>query len=225
MAEIFTIVAPDFEGSISEFKRQRFIDCLLSQSLPSWRLLLIHDGPRAAPIEYPLDPRVECVSTDERANDWGHTQRALGISLARGRYIWVVNPDNVLYRHSLAIAHAYSMHDKKQYGYRVGTHSPQVYCENPDVLICAVRMMGLVSMGHTGGHVRMRGDERKNQLIFPGWPPRKFGVDAMSLIAKSEIYKEIGWPFRHEDSDGDIIQAITEQYGYLLIPEILGEHW
>lgn len=225
MEEIFTIVSPDYEGAVTEYSRQRFIESLLRQSFPCWRLLLIHDGPRDAPIERVRDGRITYLSTERRANDWGHSQRDFGISLADGEFIWVINPDNYLQSHALAIAYAYSRHEKSTHQYKVASGEVQTYCNNPDVLICAIRMMGLVSMGHTGGHVRFRGRELQHQLLFPGWPPRKFGVDAMSMIARAGIYKSFGWPYRHEDSDGDVIESITSTHGYKLVPEILGEHW
>jgi hypothetical protein len=223
--EIFTIIAPDYDGVVTSYARRRFVDSLLQQSFPLWRLLLIHDGPRTESVPCFSDSRIECLSTAERANDWGHSQRAYGLSIANGELIWIINPDNVIYPHSLAIAHAYSLNEKRTSYFRVGSDRVLATTDNPEVLICAIRMMGLRTAAHTGGHIRLRGYEANHQLLLAGWPPKKYNVDAMSLIAKASIYRDFGWPYKHEDSDGDVIEGITSKHGYMLIPEILGEHW
>jgi hypothetical protein len=221
----FTIISPDYFGAISAFRRETFLNSVLSQSFLSWELLLIHDGPRPAGHEIAVtDERVIQSETATRYNDWGHSLRDIGIKAARGKYILIVNPDNVIYQHTLAILHAYSMHSETARDFQFKTGELVRRRENPKVLVFGVKMMGAMHVAN-GFAARIRGTELKNQYILPGWPPRKLLIDAMSCAVDAQIWKKRGWYLKHEESDGDLIAEICEENGYIVIPDVLGEHW
>jgi glycosyltransferase involved in cell wall biosynthesis len=221
----FTIVSPDYHGAISDFRRNSFLHSVVGQSFPNWELLLIHDGPRPTALQNTIkDDRIHFLETTTRYNDWGHTLRDIGIKKARGKYIWIMNADNIAYPHTLAILHAYSLHKERHQDFKFKGGEIIRRKENPKVLVFGVKMMGAMHV-HNGAAARLRGRELEQQYLLPGWPPQKFRIDAMSCVVDKEIWMEKGWYQKHEESDGDLISEICEKHGYTLIPEILGEHW
>lgn len=79
-----------------------FVESILSQSSHNWRLHLIHDGPGPEFIrimnQYWGDTRINYFCTETRANDWGHSLRALGLSTIQekdSRYVLFTNADNI----------------------------------------------------------------------------------------------------------------------------------
>lgn len=223
---IFSIISPDYDGLIGFHRRQSFLESVLRQSFPLWELILIHDGPRSQDLVV-KDKRVIMISTPERRNDWGHSSRNFGLSIAQGDYIIHCNADNYLYEHCLAILYANSLHSKRVIRYKRSASSQvDEFAENPDVLIYAIKMMGVTSPALDYFQLRSRGSELGSQLILPGWPPKLKSIDAMQLVAKSTIWKEIGgWTDTSKEADGKIFEMIAAKYGYKVIPEILGEHW
>jgi len=75
-----------------------FVESILSQTNENWRLLLIHDGPwDDSDLKYfsVLDYRIECLSSESRFNDWGHSLRAMAIpKLPYSKYTLITNGDN-----------------------------------------------------------------------------------------------------------------------------------
>jgi hypothetical protein len=48
----------------------------------------------------------------------------------------------------------------------------------------------------------------------------------MQMVARKNIWMKYGgWNDKSEQSDGIKIQEITLNEGYLVVPDILGEHW
>ena len=223
---IFSIISPDYDGSISSHRRQSFLESVIRQSFPLWELILIHDGPRSRDLVV-KDKRVMTISTPERRNDWGHSSRNFGLNIARGDYIIHCNADNYFYEHCLAILYANSLNSKRIIRYKKLASSQVIgFTENPEVLIYAVKMMGVIGPELDYFQLRSRGSELSSQLLLPGWPPKLRSIDAMQLVAKSTIWKEIGgWTDTSKEADGKIFEMIAGKYGYKVIPEILGEHW
>ena len=76
-----------------------FIESILAQTEENWRLLVIHDGPSVEfgkiMEPYLKDPRIDCMLTSKRYNDWGHSLRKLGIEkLGDSEYTLTTNCDN-----------------------------------------------------------------------------------------------------------------------------------
>lgn len=73
------------------------INSLLAQTDDRWVAHLINDGPdktaRKVCESYP-DPRLTYIETPERINDWGHSLRVLGLSLAETPLWATQNADN-----------------------------------------------------------------------------------------------------------------------------------
>lgn len=137
------------------------------------------------------------------------------------------NSDNVLYQNTLAILYADSKWKKETIKYKSqGDDTIKEFVINPDCLVFGVKMFGMLNYSNTRSMMRFINHEDRFQTILTGWPPNKYSIDAMQLVAKREIWENIGyWYLKHEESDGDIIQKVTTTFGYLTIPEVLGEHW
>jgi hypothetical protein len=168
------------------------------------------------------------MSTEERKNDWGHSLRDIGIREAAGKYIIHLNADNTLYEHCLAILYAYSLRPAVKISRRNADPAIESsdFSINPSVLIYATKMMGKVSVAAADSAVRLRGHENEHQVILSGWPPRRNRIDAMQLVATKKIWEQIGgWYDKSQESDGIIFEKICKDYGYLVVPEVLGEHW
>jgi len=223
----FSIICPDYHGVVSHSRRHAAIGSVLRQSFPDWELVVIHDGPRKEPLRDAFeDGRIRWVETDVRHNDWGHSLRHAGITIARGDYIVHLNADNVLYEHCLAILHAYSRRRERRVEVSTPTGEVAISRVNPQVLVFAARMMGCLNALQMPAFVRKPGNEWLDQLLLPGWPPQGGRIDCMQLVARRSIWQEIGgWYDRTERSDGVIFAEICRRYGYLMVPDVLGEHW
>jgi glycosyltransferase involved in cell wall biosynthesis len=222
---------PHYHKTIPHDRFVRAVSCILAQSHPGWELLIYHDGPVEDPTtqafaESLTDPRIHFEATVHRHGDWGHSLRDLGINAARGEYIFNTNSDNVLYPHCLAILAAYSLWPKRTLKLHDKRGEANNFVMNPDLLVYGVKMMGCINTANLPGFSRVRGQEEHLQLVLPGWPPNKHKIDAMQLVARRELWLDSGgWNDRSEESDGDIIQHLTRRHGYLVVPEVLGEHW
>lgn len=228
----FSLIVPDFADAVSEHRREACVESLLRSSWRDFEVLWFHDGPAPAALQQRMehltavDARFHFQSTPERHNDWGHSLRDLGIWQARGRYLLHLNADNLLYPQALATLHAYSQNSPKVVKGRGRNGSVVKHRINPEVLIFAILLMGCVNVFGGSGHVRQLGEEAGQQLILPGWPPQPFMIDAMQLVTTREIWQATGgWRDKRETSDGRLLSAIARRHGYLVIPEIMGEHW
>jgi hypothetical protein len=225
---VFSIVSPDFDAVVSDERRAACVSSVIRQSFPLWELLLIHDGPRKKEIPISSDPRIRYIQTDDRHNDWGHSLRDIGIREAKGRYILHLNADNLIYEHCLAIVYAYSLRKPLKFKQKKLPQSDvqASMIVNPGVLIFGVKMMGKLSIAAGDSAYRLPGHEERFQAILPGWPPRRNRIDAMQLVATKKIWEKIdGWYDKSKESDGIIYQKLCHDFGYLVIPDVLGEHW
>jgi hypothetical protein len=230
----FSVVIPDYHRSVSAYRREQCIESLLRSSWRDYEILLYHDGP--APEELVAaygayeasDPRIKTCITEQRCGDWGHSLRDLGIRQARGQYIVHLNADNVLYPHAMQTLYAYSLLESRLLPLKAGPvfASEAVHVVNSDVLIFAIKMMGMINVLGSSVLARIPDQHLEYSLILPGWPPVSNRIDAMQLVAKKEIWLALGgWHDKREASDGYLLESIAKLHGYRVIPEILGEHW
>ena len=222
---------PHYDGSIPHDRFIRAVSHIKAQSYPLWELLIYHDGPISSPalLDYAKsisDKRIKFIQTKKRFNDWGHTLRDMGIAAAGGDYIFITNSDNVIYQNALAILAAYALRPRQEIGMKHPDGSVRKHIFNPEVLIYAVKMMGSFNYLNEYKTSRLKGAEEQLQLILSGWPPNKYSVDAMQMVAKRSVWvRHGGWSKKNEESDGELIQHITRNEGYFIVPEVLGEHW
>ena len=215
----FSIIVPHFDGSISDSALLRGLGSLAAQSSRDFEVLLLHDGPLSRPLP-PLDhlalPALRLDIGAQRHNDWGHSLRDAGIRRARGDYIVHFNPDNVLYPQALEKLDLASR--------RPVAPAPRAdLLENPQVLIFSIVMRGMSFNGR--GPIWRSGDPERS-LVYTGLPPVHGLIDCMQLVARRELWLEIGgWYDRSEASDAAIYMKLIEQRGARYVMAVLGEHW
>ena len=75
-----------------------FVESILSQTNPSWRLLLVHDGPDMPEFlkKKPKDKRITVMHTPHRYGDYGHSLRDIGLKTIKddSYYTLITNVDN-----------------------------------------------------------------------------------------------------------------------------------
>ncbi len=226
-----SIIAPDFEDSVSPTRFENFIFSVLSQYHDDWELFIIHDGKRKKPLSihdtYLKDPRIKFLESNVRFNDWGHTLRDMGAKEASGEYLLFCNADNVLYEHCLSLIYSFSRKKYSNIDF-INNSDNRIHSFNPSnkVILYGIKMRGNVHHSMSSTSLRQKGFEFKYSTILSGAPPLPTQVDAMQMCCKREVFMELGgWHDKLEDSDGRIISKICASVGYSVIPEILGEHW
>ena len=204
----FSIIVPHYQGSIRHGRFLRGINSLLEQSFKEYEILCYHDGPL---LDDKVGFPIEVKATEKRFNNWGHSLRDLGIKEAKGKYIIMFNPDNVLYSYALNELHRKSLEKYKMF-------------YNDNIIIFPVYMKGMQYNGSKAW--REKGTEDKWQIVLSGMPVIKCNIDCMQLVMKTELWKRYnGWYDKSETSDGSMYPRFVKEHGARWVGKILGEHW
>jgi len=221
---MFSIIMIDYDQSVDRDYMRRAIQCLMVQTNQSFEVILLHDGPKAQSYEEELSEQElafidQIVVTEQRFNNWGHTQRDMGIRAASGEYILHFNADNVLYPHALERLAFYAEQDLPPIYDKAGSIK-----NDNSILIYSIYMKGVVFCN--GGYSRRPGEEDTYSTIMTGIPTRFRNIDCMQLVMKRECWlQENGWYDKSRNSDGIMYPDLVAKYGARYLPELLGEHW
>lgn len=220
----FSIIMIDYDQSVERDYMRRAINCLMSQTYQSFEIILLHDGPKEHDYSKELSKAQlefidQIIITDERLNNWGHSQRDMGIRAAKGDYIIHFNADNVLFPHAL-----------ERLAFHATQELPPIYDTSGEIkndnsiLIFSIYMRGVVFCN--GGYSRRVGQEDTYSTIMTGIPTRYGNIDCMQLVMKRECWlKENGWYDKSRNSDGVMYPDLVKKYGARYLAELLGEHW
>ena len=220
----FSIIMIDYDQSVERDYMRRAINCLMSQTYQSFEIILLHDGPKEHDYSKELSKAQlefidQIIITDERLNNWGHSQRDMGIRAAKGDYIIHFNADNVLFPHAL-----------ERLAFHATQELPPIYDTSGEIkndnsiLIFSIYMRGVVFCN--GGYSRRVGQEDTYSTIMSGIPTRYGNIDCMQLVMKRECWlKENGWYDKSRNSDGVMYPDLVKKYGARYLAELLGEHW
>lgn len=247
---MFSVVVTDYDASIPrDYFRRKMAD-LAAQSCNDFEVLVYHDGPKHTPYATELDgmqlhPATRFITTEARQNDWGHSNRDRGIHEAKGEWIIHTNADNVFYPDMIATLKAAATDGAPSFAVtkhrfpiiiksivkRVdryfGTNlRRETVCavDNPDVLVYAIRMQGMVA--GSGNGLRRTELAGQRNLIFGGVPVRRGHIDAMQFVMRRNLWiAEGGWSDKRADSDGYLYERFARKYVVRAVPEVLGEHW
>jgi glycosyltransferase involved in cell wall biosynthesis len=207
----FSIIVPHYQGSISDEIFARGMKCLEDQTFKDFEVLVYHDGPAEKPIIIPPSLNSKVKITDQRENDWGHSNRDRGIKKANGEYIIHFNPDNILYPNALEEIYHESVKD-----YLIETSN--------GIVIFPILMTGM----QTNGRIFWRNkiNAGKNRVLFTGMPAIKNNIDCMQLVMKKSLWvANKGWYDKSKDSDSIMYPKFVNQYGARYCSKVLGEHW
>ena len=194
----FSIIVPHYDGSISDERFLEGMESLSKSTFKDFEVLIYHDGPVSRPLPNidHLGLNYKFKETRKRYNNWGHSQRDLGIKDASGDFIVHFNPDNILYENAL------------QAIYENETLSVRGATVPFDILICPIHMEGMV---RTGEHV-MRTYDPKHLATLTGAPTMLYNIDCMQLVMKRSLWlKYGGWYDKSETSDGVMYSRFVEE--------------
>jgi len=215
----FSIIVPHYDGSISDATFERGIKCLLNQTLQDFEVLIYHDGPISRPIPKiweSFGDRAKLIITDKRKNDWGHSNRDLGIKIASGEYILHFNPDNILYEDAIESL-------SKEIKFNKVRKLDGAVIPN-DIIVFPVIMRGMQSNGKMLW--RDKNFVNSDYMVFTGYPPVKNNIDCMQVVIKTSIWRlHGGWFDKREDGDGNMYPLFIHTYQARYCSKILGEHW
>ena len=222
----FSIIVVDYDQSVKRRYLRRAIRSIMNQTIDTSEIeiLLFHDGPKQADYSKELDVEelnaIHSITiTEQRFNNWGHSQRNMGIEQATGEYIVHLNADNLLYPNALE---RLLYHADKTYP-PIFDAAGNIKNSN-DILIFCLSMKGVVFCN--GGFSRRPGEEDSYAVILTGIPTKFRNIDCMQLVMKRQCWlQENGWHNLSRNSDGIMYPEFVKKYGARYVPEILGEHW
>lgn len=211
---LFSIIIIDFEGSVSRSDFRRNIESLINQTCFDFEVLVYHDGPKETEYSEDLSGlvlpfKIRFFSTQERENDWGHSNRDRGIREAEGKWIIHTNADNVFYSNLISTLKLAAIDNGpcftqrpslplliKSIARRVdvifGTdfRRSRTVVAAPQILIYAIRMQGMLAAGSRC----MRKPELAGivSLIWGGVPVSVGTIDAMQFVMLRDIWLNEG---------------------------------
>ena len=173
----------------------RAIECVDAQIHWNWEHIIVADGPLSRPINTDNQKR-RLITLPRSTNDSGNTPRAVGLQGADSDYVIFFDDDNLMF---------------PQYLSTVLDHMR--YHDYPASIIC-----GIVHMGPLPAKL---GDPPQ---VLKGNPPILQNVDTLQFTTRTDLMKTHGWLNKGYLADGYTIESFTQQYGYAVIPDVLGVH-
>lgn len=247
---LFSVIVTDYEPSINRSDFRRKMTCLASQTCKDFEVLVYHDGPKPTPYAdeiagLAIHGDTKFITTEVRANDWGHSNRDLGIREATGTWIIHTNADNVFFPQLIerlkekVETPSFAMRENMRFQRRPirgilkrfdrifgTTYSRKKFepSSEKEILIFGILMRGLVATA--SGYKRFPETAHHNALIFGGIPVKFGQIDAMQFVMRRDLWLKVGgWYDRREESDGYMFEKLTKRFVVTAVPEILGEHW
>lgn len=180
------------------------IHCFLAQTVQNFKLLVLHDGfdSRMSNLLHDFKDRypgvIDFKFSEQRHNDYGHSNRAWGIELADTPYILLTNDDNY--------------------------YCP-VFCEWMFKAIHEANAdIGMCDMLHS--HDRPGGRPQAPYRYFET-APKRLSVDIGCFIAKTELAKKVGFRDKTRDGDATYFEDLMRASGrgrFVKVPNALLVH-
>lgn len=196
----FTIIATDAENHVPRDRMKQGIRSILGQTFDDYELLIIHDGPRSKEFELDLPGNARLIETDKFYGIYGLEEFYAGFGWGH-------------HSRDLGIKEAkgdYILHfniDNILYPHALQTISDKIDKTSADVVIYACT------------------HEKFKVNYFSGIPPVMGKIDLLQCVASKRAWESIGGWHRYDHSaDGFLFEEIISKYGYVHIPEVLGEN-
>ncbi|MGI9211393.1 MAG: glycosyltransferase [Methylococcaceae bacterium] len=225
----FSLIVVHYEGSVSRPEVVRCLQSLYFQKYRNFEILLLHDGPRTQTWETdefppPPDIRLKTLSTPQRANDYGHSLRDLGIRMARGKYLLITNADN--YHYTDMLLQVYT---------EIIRPYPKVVIHDidrtaADIIIFGILASGYMSLGTHENIIDFREFNmqmaRQQWMYLSGYPSIVKNIDCMQFVMRRELWlKEGGWYIKvAQAADGLLYEVMVKKYGVRYVVGPLAEH-
>lgn len=196
----FTIIATDAENHVPRNRMKQGIKSILNQTFTDYELLVIHDGPRSKEFELDLPANARSIETDKFYGIYGLEEFYAG-------YGWGHHSRDLGIKEAVG---EYILHfniDNILYPHALQTISNAIDKTKADVIIYACT------------------HEKFGVKYFSGIPPVMGKVDLLQCVASKKAWDSIGGWHRYDHSaDGFLFEEIISKYGYIHIPEVLGEN-
>lgn len=196
----FSIIATDAENHVPREKMKQGVRSILDQTYEDYELLIIHDGPRSNPFELDLPENARLLETEKFYGIYGLDEFYAGFGWghhSRDMGIKVAEGEYILHFNI----------DNILYPHALQTISDKIDKTKADVVIYACT------------------HEKFDIKYFSGLPPVMGKVDLLQCVASKKAWESIGgWHRYDHSSDGFLFEEIIARYGYVHIPEVLGEN-
>lgn len=199
----FTVIATDAENHVPRNRMKQGIDSLAKQTFEDFELLIIHDGPRTGSYDNELDEvpkNTKFIHTDQHYGIYGLEEFYAG-------YGWGHHSRDLGLKQA---AGDYILHfniDNILYPDALQKISDKIDKTNADIIVFACK------------------HEKFDIQYFSGIPPVMGKVDLLQCVASKKAWGSIGGWYRYDHSaDGYLFQEMVARYGYVHIPEVLGEN-
>jgi len=196
----FSIIATDAENHVPREKMKQGVRSILDQTYEDYELLIIHDGPREKPFELDLPENARLLETEQFYGIYGLDEFYAGFGWghhSRDMGIKVAEGEYILHFNI----------DNILYPHALQTISDKIDNTKADVVIYACT------------------HEKFDIKYFSGIPPVMGKVDLLQCVASKKAWDSIGgWHRYDHSSDGFLFEEIIARYGYVHIPEVLGEN-
>lgn len=199
----FTIIATDAEHHVPRAGMREGIESLNRQTFKDFELLIIHDGPREGSYDNELGDVPEntgFICTDKHYGIYGTDEFYAGYGWghhSRDLGIKQASGDYILHFNI----------DNVLYPNALQIISDTIDATESDVVIFACT------------------HEKFGVKYFSGIPPVMGKIDLLQCVASKKAWESIGGWHRYDHSaDGFLFEEIIKKYGYVHIPEVLGEN-
>lgn len=196
----FSIIATDAENHVPREKMKQGVRSILDQTYEDYELLIIHDGPRSNPFELDLPENARLLETEKFYGIYGLDEFYAGFGWghhSRDMGIKVAEGEYILHFNI----------DNILYPHALQTISDKIDKTKADVVIYACT------------------HEKFDIKYFSGIPPVMGKIDLLQCVASKKAWESVGgWHRYDHSSDGFLFEEIIARYGYVHIPEVLGEN-
>ena len=196
----FSIIATDAENHVTREKMKQGVRSILDQTYEDYELLIIHDGPRSNPFELDLPENARLLETEKFYGIYGLDEFYAGFGWghhSRDMGIKVAEGEYILHFNI----------DNILYPHALQTISDKIDKTKADVVIYACT------------------HEKFDIKYFSGIPPVMGKIDLLQCVASKKAWESVGgWHRYDHSSDGFLFEEIIARYGYVHIPEVLGEN-
>lgn len=196
----FTVIATDAENHVPRNKMKQGVQSILNQTFNDYELLIIHDGPRSKDFEIDLPSHGRLLETEKFYGIYD-------LEKFYGGYGWGHHSRDL----GLKVSQGeYIIHfniDNILYPHALQTISDKIDKTGSEVIVFASK------------------HEKFDVQYFSGIPPVMGKIDLLQCVASKKAWDSIGGWHRYDHSaDGFLFEEMIDRYGYVHIPEVLGEN-
>lgn len=199
----FSIIATDYEKHVPRNKMKQGIDSLNNQTFKDFELLIIHDGPREGSYDKELSQlpdNTRFLKTDQHYGIYGLEEFYAG-------YGWG--------------------HHSRDLGIKEAAGEYILHFNIDNILYPDALQKVSDKIDETGAEIIVFActHEKFDIKYFSGVPPVMGKVDLLQCVASKKAWESIGGWYRYDHSaDGYLFQEMIAKFGYVHIPEVLGEN-